>query len=48
MLGNRFFYAVKKRKFSLKEVLDLFKEKFEEPGTAFRRYLSLSRRLQGS
>lgn len=48
MLGNRLFYAVKKRKFSLKEVLGLFAEKFEEPGKAFRKYLELAARQQGS
>jgi hypothetical protein len=46
MLGNKLFYAVKKRKLSMQEVLDLVKKKFEEPGKAFETYLSLSTRRQ--
>jgi hypothetical protein len=42
MLGDRLYYAVKKRKFPLKEILFLFSEDFSGPGKAFNRYLELT------
>lgn len=47
MLGNKLFYAVKKRKFSLKEVLELFTDRFEEPEEAFGKYMALSTKQHG-
>jgi hypothetical protein len=45
MLGDRLYYAVKKRKFPLKEVIDLFANDFSGPGKAFNRYLELTAAL---
>jgi len=42
MLGDKLFYAVKKRRFSLKEVIELFKEPFTGPGKAFSTYSVIS------
>jgi hypothetical protein len=42
MLGDRIYYAVKKRKFPLREVIDLFANGFSGPGKAFKRYLDLT------
>lgn len=45
MLGDKLFYAVKKRRFPLKEVLHLFKEPFTEPFSSFKTYLDISARV---
>jgi hypothetical protein len=45
MLGDKLFYAVKKRRFSLKEVLDLFEEPFIEEYKSFKTYLDISKRV---
>ncbi len=45
MLGDKLFYAVKKRRFPLKEVLDLFEEPFTEPLKSFKTFLDISSRV---
>ena len=44
-LGDKLFNAVRKRKFPLKEVIELFKEPFTEPYKAFLTYLNVSSRV---
>jgi hypothetical protein len=41
MLGDRLYYAVKRRNFPLKDILTHFSEDFSGPGRAFNRYLEL-------
>jgi hypothetical protein len=41
MLGDRLFYAVKKRKYPVKEVISLFYAGFSEPLSAFKKYREL-------
>jgi hypothetical protein len=41
MLGDRMYYAVKKRRFPLKGIIDLFSEDLSGPGKAFDKYLTL-------
>ncbi len=45
MLGDKLFYAVKKRRLSLHEMVDLFKEPFSLPFTAFISYINLSTKV---
>ena len=45
MLGNNLFNAVRKRRFPLKEVIELFKEPFTEPYKAFLTYLNVSSKV---
>ncbi|MBN2035264.1 MAG: ChaN family lipoprotein [Chitinispirillaceae bacterium] len=42
ILGDRLYYTVKKRRFPLKNILDLFSEDFSPPRKAFVRYLELT------
>ncbi|MBN1128887.1 MAG: ChaN family lipoprotein [Chitinispirillaceae bacterium] len=42
MLGDRLFYAVKKRIFPQKAIIELFSEDFSRPGKAFSRYLEVN------
>jgi len=45
MLGDKLYYGVKKRKFSLREIIDLFSKSFTAPNEAFVTYCSLSARV---
>ncbi len=45
MLGDKLFYAVKKRRFPLKEIIDLFNDPFDKPLSAFTTYMDISTRL---
>ncbi len=46
MLGNRLYYAVKKGHIPLREVRDLFYERFESSGHAFAAYIRFVERLK--
>ena len=45
MLGNNLFNAVRRRRFPLKEIIELFKEPFTEPYKAFLTYMNVSSRV---
>ena len=46
MLGNKLYYGVKRGKFSIKRIQELFREPFEEPMKAFGSYLDISERVK--
>ncbi len=46
MLGNRLYYAVKKERFPLSKIRQLFKEPFDKAGEAFNCYMEISKRVK--
>jgi hypothetical protein len=42
MLGNKLYYAVKRGKFSMGRIRELFRDPFDEPKKAFDCYLEIS------
>ena len=46
MLGNKLYYAVKRGKFSIKRVRELFRDPFDEPERAFNAYLEIGDRVK--
>jgi hypothetical protein len=46
MLGNRLYYAVKREKFSIGRIRELFCDPFDEPMKAFERTLEISERVK--
>ena len=46
MLGNKLYYAVKRGKFSIKRIQDLFCDRFDEPMKAFESYLDICDRVK--
>ena len=46
MLGNKLYYAVKRGKFSIKRIQELFCEPFDKPLKAFESYLDISEKMR--
>jgi hypothetical protein len=46
MLGNKLYYAVKRGKFSMQRIREIFKDPFDKPMKAFACYLEVSERVK--